>query len=78
MSDQNDTPPARHTSIPPAEIEAVVKTENIGQVRVNASANPKVIFGENEEAIENDVVEQNAEEYLLKEFEEVVTITEVL
>lgn len=67
-----------HTSIPPAEIEAVVKTENIGQIRVHVQADPETIFGENEEAIENDTVEENAKEYLLKEFEEVVTISEVV
>ena len=74
-----------HTSVPPAEIEAVVKTENIGQIRVHVSADPEEIFGEDEEAIDDDAeagfgdeVEQNAEEYLLKEFEEVVTITEVV
>lgn len=74
-----------HTSIPPAEIEAVVKAENIGQIRVNVSADPEEIFGEDEEAIDEDAddgfgdeVKQNAEEYLLKEFEEVVTITEVV
>lgn len=67
-----------HTAVPNAEIEAVVETENIGQIRIHAQADPEVIFGEDEEAIENDEVDENAEEYLLKEFDEVVEIIEVI
>lgn len=67
-----------HTAIPDAQIEAVVETENIGEIVVTVYADSERIYGENEEAIENDAVEDNAREYLLTEFDEVVTIEDVL
>lgn len=67
-----------HTATPNAEIEAVVETENIGEVVVTAYADADEIFGEDEEAIENNTVEENAKEYLLKEFVEVKEIIEVI